>query len=49
MQERLGHSSIMLTLSVYSHTVPAMETAAAEQVASLIFGDEAKRPASVDH
>lgn len=38
VQERLGHSSIMLTLSVYSHTVPAMETDAAQQVASLIFG-----------
>jgi integrase len=42
VQERLGHSSIVLTLSVYSHTLPAMETAAAQQVASLIFGDLAQ-------
>jgi integrase len=33
VQKRLGHTSIMLTLQTYSHTIQAMEAAAAEQVA----------------
>ncbi len=38
VQERLGHSSISVTLDIYSHVVPAMETDAAERVASMILG-----------
>jgi integrase len=38
VQERLGHSSISITLDTYSHAVPAMETDAAEKVASLVLG-----------
>jgi integrase len=38
VQERLGHSSISVTLDIYSHVVPAMETDAADKVASMIFG-----------
>lgn len=34
--ERLGHSTVSITLDVYSHAIPAMEEAAAK-VASLIF------------
>jgi len=38
VQERLGHSSISVTLDIYSHVVPAMETDAADRVAALILG-----------
>jgi integrase len=38
VSERLGHASISITLDVYSHAVPAMEEAAAEKVAAVIFG-----------
>ncbi len=38
VQERLGHSSISITLDIYSHVNPAMETDAADRVAALIFG-----------
>src|SRR5581483_10505223 len=34
----LGHSSVAITLDVYSHSVPALEEAATAKVASLIFG-----------
>jgi integrase len=30
VQERLGHASISMTLDTYSHTVPAMQEAAAD-------------------
>jgi integrase len=38
VQERLGHSSIAITLDLYSHVTDPMKSDAAEQVASLIFG-----------
>lgn len=38
VQERLGHSSVALTLDIYSHVIPSMEEAAAERVAALVFG-----------
>lgn len=38
VQERLGHSTIGITLDVYSHVLPAMETDAADRVAALIYG-----------
>src|SRR6266511_1667 len=37
VQERLGHSSISLTLDLYSHAIPGLEEAAAEQIAGLVF------------
>jgi integrase len=39
VQERLGHASISITLDIYSHAIPAMQTDAAERVVSLVFGD----------
>ena len=39
VQERLGHSDISITLQTYSHVLPGMQEEAAEQVASLLFGD----------
>jgi integrase len=38
VQERLGHSTIGITLDVYSHVLPSMETDAADRVAALILG-----------
>jgi len=38
VSERLGHSSIAMTLDTYSHAIPAMEADAAERVAALVFG-----------
>lgn len=38
VQERLGHSTVAMTLDVYSHVVPSMEEEAAERVAALVFG-----------
>ena len=36
-QERLGHSSIGITLDIYSHVTPAMQADAAELVAAAVF------------
>lgn len=41
VSERLGHSSIAITLDTYSHVVPGLQEAAASQLASLIRGDAA--------
>jgi integrase len=38
VSERLGHSSIGITLDVYSHVSPALEEDAAERVAEIVFG-----------
>ena len=38
VSERLGHSDIALTLNIYSHAIPALEEAAADRVADVIFG-----------
>lgn len=40
VQERLGHLHVSITPVVYSHAVPAMQTDAAEKVASFVFGAE---------
>lgn len=37
VQERFGHSSIAITLDIYSHAIPAQESDAAARVAGLIF------------
>jgi len=36
VQERLGHSSIAITLDTYSHAIPAMQEDAAQRAAALI-------------
>jgi integrase len=38
VQERLGHSSISITLDLYSHVAPGMQEEAAERLGSIIFG-----------
>jgi integrase len=43
VSERLGHSTISLTLDTYSHAIPALQAEAADTVAALI--DQARRKA----
>ncbi|MGH2589801.1 MAG: hypothetical protein ACRDGW_03275 [Actinomycetota bacterium] len=38
VQERLGHSSIQITLDLYSHVAPGMQEDAAARVGELVFG-----------
>ena len=38
MQERLGHSSIAITMDIYSHVVPGMQADAAAKFDALVFG-----------
>lgn len=38
VQERLGHSTVGITLNIYSHTNPTLHAEAAEQISDLIFG-----------
>lgn len=39
VSERLGHSTISMTLDLYSHAVPALQQEAADLLAKLIFED----------
>jgi len=41
MADRLGHSSVLLTLDTYSHVSPALDAAAAELIARLVSGQPA--------
>lgn len=38
VSERLGHSSVSITLDVYSHAIPAMQEEAAARVSAVVFG-----------
>lgn len=38
MQERLGHSSIAVTLDLYSHAIPALGADAADRIAAVVDG-----------
>ncbi|CAN5589421.1 hypothetical protein BH23ACT7_BH23ACT7_23460 [soil metagenome] len=40
VQERLGHSSIAITLDTYSHAIPAMQEDAASRVARIVDQEE---------
>ena len=39
VSERLSPSTIAITLDLYSHVLPGMQSEAAEQVSSMIFGN----------
>jgi integrase len=41
VSERIGHSTVSLTLDVYSHAIPALQESAAELVAQLVVGEPA--------
>jgi integrase len=36
VQERLGHSTVTLTLDVYSHVIPSMQEEVAEKLDGLL-------------
>ncbi len=38
VSDRLGHSTVSITLDTYSHAVPAMQEEAAERIAAVVFG-----------
>jgi integrase len=38
VKERLGHSTIALTLDIYSHVTPTLQRAAAEKLGELFSG-----------
>ena len=38
VSERLGHSTVSITLDTYSHAIPAMQEEAAAKVAAVVFG-----------
>ena len=40
VSERLGHSTVAMTLDTYSHVIPVLEEEAAERVAELLFAEE---------
>ncbi len=44
MADRLGHSSVLLTLDTYSHVSPALDAGAADLIARLIRGDDEPSP-----
>jgi integrase len=41
VSDRLGHSSIAITLDTYSHAIPALQESAAELVAQLVLSADA--------
>lgn len=38
VQERLGHSSVMITLDTYSHVSPKMQKSATEKLEKMLYG-----------
>ena len=38
VSERLGHSSVMLTMDTYGHVLPTMQDGPAQQMEGLLFG-----------
>jgi integrase len=41
VSERLGHSSIMVTLDTYSHVLPGLQEAAADRLDAMLANDSA--------
>lgn len=48
VQERLGHSTIGITLDIYSHVSPMLHDEAANQIANLILGTTPAADEAVD-
>ena len=38
VKERLGHSSVQITMDLYQHVLPSMQEEAANELAKIIFG-----------
>jgi integrase len=47
VSERLGHSSVAITLDVYSHVLPNMQAEAAEKLDALLYGDQVEEQGEV--
>jgi integrase len=43
VSERLGHSSVQITLDTYSHALPNLQAEAADKLDKALFGDERNR------
>lgn len=43
VQERLGHSTVSITLDIYSHVLPTMQENAAAKIGAAVFGPRADR------
>jgi integrase len=43
VSERLGHSSITITLDIYSHVLPNMQVEASETIGEMLFSDNATK------
>lgn len=41
VSERLGHSTISLTLDIYSHVLPTMQAQAVEKLETILYGNKA--------
>ncbi len=49
VSERLGHSSIVLTLDTYSHVLPGMQDEADSKLGGMLnFKSEAKQPTGIN-
>ena len=48
VSERLGHSTIAITLDTYSHVLPGLQAAAAERLADLLDGERKATSEGVD-
>ena len=40
VSERLGHTTVSITLDTYSHAIPALQEEAAERIAELVLAGE---------
>ncbi len=47
ISERLGHATAAFTLQTYTHVIPGMDEKAANSVAALILGGEARTDGAV--
>ncbi|MGH3994122.1 MAG: hypothetical protein ACRDSN_16880 [Pseudonocardiaceae bacterium] len=44
VSHRIGHSWAAFTMTVYSHVTPGMDRDAADEVASLVLGNDPEAP-----
>ena len=45
VSERLGHSTVSITLGTYSHAIPALREEAAERIAGLMLAERRMKAA----
>jgi integrase len=47
--ERLGHSSVVLTLDTYSHVLPSMQQMATDKLENMLYGTKFQKLAHTRH